>query len=154
MSSSFSRTMRSLHADSFRPALIGLVVAIILLVIWGTWFFFAQVTFYENSQSAYLTDGEIIVAEFPAEAFNRIQTGQAARLSIDGAIGKKVGSIRAIVTDVINPSQAEKMGQVRLFAFADAASPIRFQEKLTGQVEIAVEQISPAQLVMRVSGLF
>ncbi|RKZ52116.1 MAG: hypothetical protein DRR00_09350 [Candidatus Parabeggiatoa sp. nov. 3] len=154
MSSPFSRTMRSLHADSFRPALISLVVAIILLVIWGTWFFFAQMTFYENSQSAYLTDGEIILAEFPAEAFNRIQTGQAARLHLDGAMGKQVGTIRAIVTDVMRPSQAEKTGEVRLFAFANADSPIRFQEKLTGQVEIAVEQISPAQLVMRVSGLF
>ena len=152
MSSPFSRTMRSLYADSFRPALISLVVAIILLVTWGTWFFFAQVTFYENSQSAYLTDGEIIRAQFPTEAFNRIQTGQPARLYLDGAI--VAGSIRAIVTDVIRPSQTEEMGEVRLFALADADSPIRFHEKLTGQVEIAVEHISPAQLVMRVSGLF
>jgi hypothetical protein len=154
MSSPFSRTMRSLYADSFRPALIGLIIAIILLLVWGSWFFFAQLTFYENSQSAYLSDGEIILAEFPAKAFNRLQTGQSARLYIDGVMGKQVGQIRAIVTDVIQPSQTEQIGKVRLFAFPDSDSPVRFHEKLTGKVQIAVEQISPAQLVMRVSGLF
>jgi len=148
--------MRSLHADSFRPALIGLIVAIILLVAWCTWFFFAQVTLYERSQSAHISNGEIIIAEFSAESFSRIQRGQSARLYIEGAMGQQVGSIPALVTDVISPPKHEqkKSGEVRLFAFAEAASPIRFQDELTGQVEIEVEQLSPAQLVMRISGVF
>lgn len=156
MSSPFSRTMRSLHADSFRPMLVGLIGASILIAIWCIWFFFAQVTLYEHSLVARVTKGEIIVAEFSAEALNRIQQGQPARLNIDGAMGQQVGSISAIVTDIIKPSTSEQKetGEVKLFSFAEASSPIRFEEELTGQVEIEVEHISPAKLVMRASGLF
>jgi hypothetical protein len=154
MPSPFSRTMRSLHADSFRPALIGLIVATFMLVIWCLWFFFAQVSLYEKSLSARITKGEIITAEFPAESLHRIQQKQEARLQLDGIIGQQVGPVRAIVTDILKPSQTETTGQVKLFAFAEADSPIRFEEELTGQVEIEVEHLSPAQLVMQVSGLF
>jgi hypothetical protein len=155
MSSPFSRTIRSLHADSFRSVLIGVIVALVILITWGIWFFFAQVTLYEKSQSARVINGEIVVAEFPAQLLHSIQPAQPARLYLDGAIGQQVGTIFAIVTDVTSPSsQTEPTGQVKLFAFVDANSPIRLQEELTGQVEIEVEHLSPAQLVMRVSGLF
>ena len=153
MSSPFSRTIRSLHADSFLSVLIGVFIALVILIAWGIWFFFAQVTLYEKSQSARIT-GEIVVAEFPAQLLHNIQPTRPARLYLDGAIGQQVGIISAVVTDVINPSQTEPTGQVKLFAFVDANSPIRLQKELTGQVEIEVEHLSPAQLVMRVSGLF
>ena len=154
MSNPFSRTIRSLHADSFRPVLIGAIIAIVILITWGIWFFFAQVTLYEKSQSAHVINGEIVVAEFPSQLLHSIQPAQPARLYLDGAIGQQVGFISAIVTDVTSPSQTEPTGQVKLFAFVDANSPIRLQKKLTGQVEIEVEHLSPAQLVMRVSGFF
>jgi hypothetical protein len=154
MSSPFSRTIRSLHADSFLSVLIGVTIALVILITWGIWFFFAQVTMYEKSQSARIIDGEIVVAEFPTQLLHSIQPKRPARLYLDGAIGQQVGIISAIVTDVTNPSQTEPTGQVKLFAFVDINSPIRLQKELTGQVEIEVEHLSPAQLVMRVSGLF
>ena len=154
MSSPFSRTLRSLHADSFRPALIGSLIAFIILITWSIWFFFAQVTLYEKSQAARVNDGGIVVADFPTQVLHRIKPAQSARLYLDGAPGQQVSTIAAVVTDVASPSQSGPTGQVKLFASIDPHSPLRFQKELTGQVEIAVEHLSPAQLVMQVSGLF
>ncbi len=154
MSNPFSRTIRSLHADSFLSVLIGAIIALVILISWGIWFFFAQVTLYEKSQSARIINGEIVIAEFSAQLLQSIQPEQQARLYLDGAIGQQVGTISAVVTDVTSPSQTEPTGQVKLFAFVDANSSLRLQKELTGQVEVAVAHLSPAQLVMRVSGLF
>lgn len=156
MSSPFSRTMRSVQADSVYPTLVGLIVAIIIFIAWNTWFFFAQVTLYEKSQSARLFKGEIVIAEFSAETLSRIQPGQPARLNIDGKLGKSVGTIPALVTDIINPPKMTPRitGQVKLFAFTKPVPLIRSQDELTGTVEIEVGHLTPAQWVLRTSGLF
>jgi len=120
----------------------------------GNCCFFAQVTLYEKSQSARVINGEIIIAQFSAQLLPRIQPRQPALLYLEGLIRQQVGTISAIVTDVITPPPTEASGQVKLFSFVDANSPIRLHKELTGQVEIEVEHLSPAQLVMRVSGLF
>ncbi len=52
MPAPFANTLRSLNADRFRASLIGLGVALVLLIAWGSWFFLAQVTIYEVSASA------------------------------------------------------------------------------------------------------
>ena len=152
MSIAFSRSMRSLRADRFRPALVGLLFAMVLLAVWAAWFFLARITLYETSKTVRVTKGGIVVTDFPPEALGRIQRGQRALLRLDGAIGDQTGTIPAIVTNVT--SQGEE-GQVRveLFALVDA-TPIPLQDGLTGQVEIEVEYVSPAVLVMRASGQF
>lgn len=52
MPSQFSRTTRSLAADSARPAWLAWGVAAVLLCIWLTWFLFGEVTVYEVSRKA------------------------------------------------------------------------------------------------------
>ncbi len=152
MSISFSRSMRSLNADSLRPSLVGLVVAILLLVAWATWFFLAQITLYETGQIVDQTRDGTIVANFPPEAQGRIYQGQSALLRFDAAPESQTGPISAIVTDVANSVQEGQL-QVELFALPDdTASQAPLQNGLTGQVEIEIEHISPATLVMRSSG--
>ena len=60
MSISFSRSMRSLAVDSFRPSLLGFIISAILLVAWLAWFFMARVSVYELSDTARLEVGTAV----------------------------------------------------------------------------------------------
>ena len=151
MSISFSRSMRSLNADSLRPSLVGLIVAILLLTAWATWFFLAQITLYETGQIVDMTRDGTVVANFSPEAQGRIYQGQSALLRFDAAPENQTEPIPAIVTDVASAVQ-EDQHQVELFALPDAAAQIPLQNGLTGQVEVEIEHLSPATLVMRSSG--
>lgn len=48
----FSRSARSLEADSFRFSAVMLVASLLLLTAWGLWFFFASISLYEVSETA------------------------------------------------------------------------------------------------------
>ena len=54
MPSPFSRTLRSLEADGHRRWAAGLIPALLLLAVWGAWFFMARVSVYEVSDRAWL----------------------------------------------------------------------------------------------------
>ena len=153
MSIPFSRSMRSLKADSVRPTLVGLLLAMTLLITWAAWFFLARITLYETGRVVLTTKGGIVVASFSPGALGRIQRGQPALLSLDGITGDQAGTTPAIVTNVANQAQ-EGWVRVELFAPATTAFPTPIQDGLTGSVEIEVEHISPATFVMRASGQF
>ncbi len=142
--------MRSLNADSFRPSLAGLLFAMAILGAWAAWFFLARITLYETSQTARVTRDQMIVADFDPEALRRIRRGQLATLRLDAAAGEQAKAIPAIVLRVADHAQ-QGQGQVELYALANTDS-VPLQEGLTGRVEIKVEHISPATLVMRASG--
>ncbi len=90
------------------------------------------------------------MADFEAEVLGRIRRGQLATLRLNGNVGEQAQAIPAIVLRVADQAQ-EGQGQVELYALANADS-VPLQEGLTGRVEIKVEHISPATLVMRASG--
>ena len=52
MSTPFSRSMRSLSADSSRRSMAGLFIAVTLLIAWAIWFCLAQVSLYEITTGA------------------------------------------------------------------------------------------------------
>lgn len=134
--------------------MVGLFVVMALLLIWLGWFLLAQITLYETGETVEIAETGIIIAQFPAEAQGRIKPRQMARLLLNGEIGTKMGPIAALVTEVIHPPQHRQI-QVKLYApMVDTAPPAFFQEGLTGRVEIEVEQVSPATLVIRASGQF
>ena len=91
------------------------------------------------------------VALFPAAAIGRIRPGQTARLRLEGFPWTQYGLLRATVSAV--GSEADG-GQVRveLAIDADPDSPIPVQHGLPGSVEIAVDRLSPAVLVLRAAG--
>jgi len=93
-----------------------------------------------------------IVAGFtPAEAFGRVRDGQPARLRLDGFPPTQYGSIPAAVSGV---AQELRDGTVRVeLALAAAANTsVPMQHGSPGTVEIEVERISPAALVLRAVG--
>ncbi|QTA84814.1 hypothetical protein [Desulfonema magnum] len=154
MSVPFSRSIHSLNASRFRVPLATAIVMIIFLTIWSFWFFLARVTLCETSQKIRITKGSRVLADFPPGVLNRIRCGQHARLRLDGDIGNRAGIIPAIVMKVNDQGRGTRTVRVELFPLPGAVIPTPLYEGLTGQVQIEVEHISPAVLVMRASGLF
>jgi membrane fusion protein (multidrug efflux system) len=93
-----------------------------------------------------------IVAGFaPAEAFGRVHLGQPARLRLDGFPPTQYGSVLASVSSVASELRD---GQVRVeLALAPAVQTnVPMQHGTPGTVEVEVERISPASLVLRAVG--
>jgi multidrug resistance efflux pump len=93
-----------------------------------------------------------VVAYFlPPAALGRLHSGQPARLRLAGFPWTQYGSLAATVTSV---AHEVRDGQIRveLHITPDAASPIPLQHGLPGTVEVEVERLTPAALVLRVVG--
>ena len=102
MANPFSRTIRSLNADGFKPNLIGLGLAVILFLGWIIWFFGASVIVTELAVKSSVINDEKIEAIFLKSHSRRISRGQTAWLRIDNSaestlpkiIPAKVSSIK------------------------------------------------------------
>jgi len=93
-----------------------------------------------------------VVAEFhPSSALGRIHPGQPARLRLVGFPWTEYGSVPAVVDKVATEVRSTTM-RVELALEPDAASAIPLPHALPGTVEIEVERISPAALVLRAAG--
>lgn len=93
-----------------------------------------------------------VVALFrPSVALGRIRAGQPARVRLEGFPWTQYGSAEA---SVMNVSGEVRDGQVRvdLSLRTSPDSAIPFQHGLPAEVEVEVEQISPAALVLRSVG--
>jgi len=97
--------------------------------------------------------GELrVVAEFLAPAaIGRIRPGQLGRLRLHGYPWTQYGSIRTTVTSVASEIR-EGHVRVEMAANPGPASQIPLQHGLPGTVEVQVERISPAALVLRTAG--
>jgi membrane fusion protein (multidrug efflux system) len=93
-----------------------------------------------------------VVAEFlPADALGRIRPGQSGRLRLDGFPWTQYGTAAATVTSVATEPVG---GHVRaeLVLTTDAGSHLPLEHGLPGTVEVAVERVTPAALVLRTIG--
>lgn len=93
-----------------------------------------------------------IVANFqPPDALGRIHPGQYARMRLEGFPWTQFGSVSGTVTSV---ASEVREGRIRVEATVnrDLASPIPMQHGLPGTVEVQVERISPASIVLRMAG--
>ena len=93
-----------------------------------------------------------IVAEFaPPEALGRIQRDQRARLRLEGFPWVHYGTVLARVTRVASEPLD---GRIRVELGLDQAPafPVPLQHGLPGTLEVEVEKISPAALVLRLAG--
>jgi hypothetical protein len=148
MSISFSRSMRSLQSDSFRPSLATLIVASILIVAWFAWLVFARVTLYESSSDWQTQrDGSLIV-RYSQDTVARVRPGQTAIVEIQSDSNQPPQQLPAIVADT--PSRTQN----RLASDTVKVTPLSEQvpRDATGQVKIAVESVSPLTLITRAGG--
>lgn len=93
-----------------------------------------------------------VVADFPpADALGRIAVGQRARLRLDGFPWSRHGTLGLTVARVGGEPHE---GRVRVeFTLDPTGSAIPLQHGLPGVVEVVVERVSPAELVLQHAGL-
>ncbi len=150
MSAPFSRSMRALEIDSFRPSLLGLLCATLLFVAWLVWFFWAPLGLYQVSETARVVSETQASATFSPNALGRIQPGQGAQLRLTAFPAVQYGTVPARVARIAQGLPGDPL-QVE-FTLMPAASSIPLQPGLLGTMEVEVERISPAILLLRVSG--
>lgn len=93
-----------------------------------------------------------VVADFlPPAALGRIRPGQPARLRLHGFPWAHYGSISAAVASVASEARDGRV-RVELAVALNPASPIPAEHGLPGTVEVEVERVSPARLVLRLAG--
>jgi multidrug resistance efflux pump len=93
-----------------------------------------------------------VVANFdPPVALGRVRPGQHARLRLEGFPWAEYGSIGATVTNVASEIRD---GTIRVEMALDSHSDSRIplQHGLPGSVEVDIETLSPANLVLRQAG--
>lgn len=92
-----------------------------------------------------------LVADFaPANAVGRVHAGQHARMRVSGFPWTQYGMLDATVI-AVSSEVADNRIRVRL-AVDDQPSPIPRNHGLIGEVEIELEQVSPAVLLARAAG--
>ncbi len=93
----------------------------------------------------------LAVAEFaPADAVGRIHAGQPARLRLTGFPSTRYGSIPATVARVGSEAQGGRIRVELEVTPLDDSLPL--EHGLPGTVEVEVERLSPAALVLRSAG--
>jgi membrane fusion protein (multidrug efflux system) len=93
-----------------------------------------------------------LIADFaPASAIGRIMPGQRARMRVTGFPWTQYGMLSATVT-AVSSEVSEGRLRVRLALDEHSASTIPHRHGLIGDVEIELEQVSPAILLARAAG--
>ncbi|MBV9766233.1 MAG: HlyD family efflux transporter periplasmic adaptor subunit [Acidobacteriaceae bacterium] len=93
-----------------------------------------------------------VVAEFqPSAALGKVRPGQPAILRLQGFPWAQYGSVPARVAKVAGEIRDGKV-RVELTANPRSGSRISFQHGLPGSVEVEVERLSPAALILRSAG--
>ncbi len=100
-----------------------------------------------------LAAGELVmVAELAAaSALGRVRLGQRAQMRLDGFPWTQYGTLAAEVRRVATEPRDGRL-RVELEIDADAAARLPVRHGLTGTVEIEVERLSPALLLLRTLG--
>jgi multidrug efflux pump subunit AcrA (membrane-fusion protein) len=93
-----------------------------------------------------------VVADFPPpSALGRVRPGQPARLRLEGFPWTQYGSLGATVRRVASEVRDGRV-RVELGVELYGASPIPLQHGLPGTIEVQVERVAPATLVLRAAG--
>lgn len=106
-----------------------------------------------DALGAVVPEGRLqIVADFaPADALGRVRPGQEARMRLDGFPWTRFGTLRATVARV-SEEPRDGLIRVELDPTPDPRSALPLRHALGGTVEVAVERLSPADLVLRAAG--
>jgi adhesin transport system membrane fusion protein len=97
--------------------------------------------------------GELLIAaEFdPPAVLGRLREGQKARLRLDGFPWAQYGTVEARVVRVASEIRDQRV-HVELAPLATSLPGLTMQHGLPGSVEVDVEEVSPAVLVLRAAG--
>lgn len=95
----------------------------------------------------------IIVADFdPGSAMGRVQPGQRGRMRLDGFPWAQYGSIDASVSRVASEIR-DNLVRVEFAPTTAGISTEMLQHGLPGSIEVAIEDTTPASLLLRAAGM-
>lgn len=97
--------------------------------------------------------GELIaVADFePAAVLGRVRPGQSAQLRLDGFPWAQYGSVAATVSRVAGEIRDNRI-RVEFMPSAGWPAGVRAQHGLPGTMEVTLETVAPARLLLRAAG--
>jgi hypothetical protein len=147
----FTRSMRSLESDGDYFSTVGSIIVILLLIVWGIWFFGARITLVETGQIFQTSTDGTVWAEFPATLNNNIYRDQPAVIRFQSA---EMQEFTAIPATVLSTELEGDLVNVLLYAEPNLTTIALFEEGVTGQVDLETGQLSPAVLFGQVSGQF
>jgi hypothetical protein len=150
MSTPFSRTTRSLSADRSSQPLIWILVLVLLLAIWLLWFFLVPIDISKSSVSARLSNETEIEAIFPTEALGIVRPGQATVIRLAGFPWTQYGTLAGTVSDAGLDSNGRLLVKVEVPSTSESLIPRH--TGLAGSVEIIVDRVTPAILLLRALG--
>ena len=103
--------------------------------------------------AAVVPSGKLRVVENfdPPAALGRIRPGQHARLRLEGFPWAQYGSVAATITNVASEIRDGSI-RVEMALDSNSESRIPLQHGLPGSVEVEIETLSPANLVLRTAG--
>jgi hypothetical protein len=156
MSVPFGQSMRSLAADGARGAIIATWITVALLAAWTGWFFLAEVTVRQAASARIEARKGVVhvVAELPPEdSLGRIWPGQRGQLRLAAFPWTQYGTVPVEVARVDGEARDGRV-QIELSVHPDHDTRIPLGHGLPGTVEIEVERLSPAALVLRAAGRF
>lgn len=111
-----------------------------------------QIVHAGNKLGTIVPSGNLrVIAEFhPSAALGRVREGQKARLRLDGFPWTEHGEVTC---QVIKVASEPRSGTIRVeLSVINSPPSIPLQHGLPGSVEIEVEKVSPATLVLRAAG--
>jgi hypothetical protein len=160
MSIPFGNSIRSLRSEREWSALAILISAILLLVLWLGWFFWAPILVYETGEVVGATRDGTLLASFSASASDRLRPGQLAMVhtqfdseqnATDEVVPVMVMLVNRSGTD---SSRSDSEVVVELSVISDRWLNLDYltTDPDPVRVEVEVGQISPAQWVLNISG--
>jgi multidrug resistance efflux pump len=139
MPSPFSRTIRSLNAESSRLSTVATLVSVVILGGWSLWFVASRVAIYETSEAARL---EVDGAVHPIEA---AVSGRVIRTSL--AIGREVQAGEVLVE---MESDAQRLRlieeEARAAALAAQLAALRGQTMAERRVQTETQAAAPVTI--------
>jgi len=145
VSIAFSRSLRSLESDQYRFSLVWLIIAIVLLGSWSIWFFTAKIGVYETTRTFEVSRDGYLKATFSEKSLKKILPGQKATFKPDGTPARP--SIKGEVMNIPQTSNRQD-GQVEIYLNTSE----NIKNGITGEIQVEVEKITPAGLVLRSTG--
>jgi len=152
MSIPFTQSLHALYADQGRVSLGGIGLALLLLLLWAAWFVTPSLPVYTNGELLRLTRSGDLVAMFPAQAYDQLRPGQAARIYPAHSSGSAV-ALPATVLEIDLNDRGDAV-EVRFYPESTVDLDALFSNGVTGQATVETATISPAVLLMRTTGQF
>ena len=152
MATPFSRSIRILDADRFRPSLWVIGFGVVIPTVWLAWLFLARITLTESGKVSAISPVGQVRAVLSEEQAKKVKVGQPGLITLEGEVGEDLGVITAVVVQPPAANGTESTIELAIVDERFFSAPA--DDNWKGQVQIEVEKVSPLTLFLRSSGQF